>query len=189
MVEPKQKECANQECEKTFPQFNSLDKWCSAPCKRKCQELKAKKKADSPKQFDELKAAFDVRSKSLPKLESEAKIEFQKSTRWRDRDKGCVSCPSQNALEWHGGHYMKAELYSGVIFDEMNCHKQCRHCNIDLDGNKEGYRAGLILRYGLDYVEAIEFKAKLTRSYKWSREELIEIKAKYRRLNLEAQKQ
>ncbi len=187
--EPKFKKCASEECENTFRQFNSLQKYCSASCQRTCQVQKDKKLIRESKQFDDLKQVYDVRNKSLSVLEAEAKREFQKYIRWRDRDKECISCQTVNAIEWHGGHYLKAELYSGVVLDEMNCHKQCKKCNIHLDGNNEAFKVGLICRYGVAYTAEIELKAVKTRYYKWSREELIEIKAKYRRLNLEAQKQ
>jgi hypothetical protein len=43
---------------------------------------------------------------------------------------------------------LKAEIYSGVIFNPANCHKQCRKMQPLLGGNELMYRQGLIARYG-----------------------------------------
>lgn len=81
---------------------------------------------------------------------------------------------------WDAGHYRKAEIYTGVIFDEDNTAKQCRRCNYFLHGNEEQYRKGLIDRIGFDAVVDLEERADLTRMHKWTDEELEAIKKKYR---------
>jgi len=65
----------------------------------------------------------------------------------------------------------------------MNVHKQCRKCNRFLGGNELNYREGLIIRYGLEYVEEVETRANNTRNQGWNRTELTEIKEKYRLMN------
>lgn len=81
---------------------------------------------------------------------------------------------------WDAGHYLKAEIYSGLVFEETNVHKQCRKCNHYLGGNELGYRDGLIKRYGIAYVLELENKKLTGRYYKWSDEELETIKTKYK---------
>jgi len=97
----------------------------------------------------------------------------------RDKDKGCVSCGTINSDLFDGGHYFKAELFSGLIFDERNCHKQCRKCNRFLGGNEIQYRLGLVQRFGIDFVEELEADSIGKRVYKFSKEELIAKKLKY----------
>jgi 5-bromo-4-chloroindolyl phosphate hydrolysis protein len=77
---------------------------------------------------------------------------------------------------------LKAEVFSGLIFDETNVHKQCKKCNHFLDGNELGYRDGLINRYGIAYVLELENKKLTGRHYEYSREELEAIKQKYSKL-------
>jgi len=45
------------------------------------------------------------------------------------------------------------------------------------------YRDGLITRYGLEYVDEIETRAKNTRNQGWNRTKLTERKEKYRLMN------
>jgi len=84
--------------------------------------------------------------KTLSEYEEEAKKSFQKWVRLRDAEFNCISCNGNDKDLWDGGHYFKAELFSGLIFNEMNCHKQCRKCNRFLNGNELQYRFGLILK-------------------------------------------
>ncbi len=135
------------------------------------KDVKAKSKAKTNKQRENLK--------TLSQLESEAKKPFQKFIRLRDAERNCISCNTPTTTIWDGGHFYKAEIYSGLIFHENNCHKQCRKCNTFLGGNENNYRLGLIDRYGIDYVEALDVLANETRQYKYSREELANLKRKY----------
>jgi len=117
--------------------------------------------------------------KSISQLISEAKKPFQKWIRLRDINKGCISCGTTDSDIWDAGHYLKAELYTGLIFDETNVHKQCRKCNSFLGGNEVNYRKGLINRFGEDFVNNLEESANDKRQYKYTREELLNIKLEY----------
>ncbi len=118
--------------------------------------------------------------KTLTDYENEAKKEFQKYIRKRDENLPCVSCGTFQTDIWDGGHFKKAELYSGVIFDEMNCHRQCRKCNRFLGGNELNYREGLVKRYGIDYVLEIEERALRLKRHKYNKEDLIGLKNLYK---------
>jgi len=66
------------------------------------------------------------------------------------------------------------------MFDERNCHKQCNtHCNKYLSGNLLEYRKGLIVRYGLDFVNELESESDAKRDFKYTREQLIAKKLQY----------
>ena len=75
------------------------------------------------------------------------------------------------------GHYRSVGAASHLRFNEDNCHAQSKHGNQYKSGNAVDYRINLINRIGLDRVEALECDNK---PRKWTREELIEIKARYR---------
>lgn len=133
------------------------------------------------KEWRERKKALSLTSKSYSKLKSEAKSMVQKYCRLRDSNLPCISCGKTKTNQWDGGHYRKAEIYSGVIFDERNVNKQCsRPCNKDLHGNEVQYRIGLIAKIGLKEVEELEELANRTRYLKWSRDELNSIIEKYK---------
>ncbi len=138
---------------------------------------KRKLKVKSDKWKEEKKVLRD-NTKKLSKYEAEAKKSFQKYIRLRDAGKECVSC-LKHKESYDGGHYKKAEIYSGVIFHEMNCHAQCRKCNRFLNGNELNYRKGLIIRYSEEYANFIEDLANSTRIKKYTKQELIDIKKKY----------
>lgn len=122
--------------------------------------------------------------KKLSEYEAEAKAEFQKWIRYRDRDLPCISCGTMTCDEWAGGHFYPAGIYSGLMLYENNCHKQCnQYCNKYLNGNLHEYRKGLINRYGKDYVDELDEAANAGRNRKYTKLELIEIKDKYKNKN------
>jgi hypothetical protein len=125
------------------------------------------------------KADLRQKLKTLSQYEAEAKKSFQKYVRLRDKDLACISCNEMVKDLWDGGHYFKAEIFSGLIFNEKNCHKQCRKCNRFLGGNELQYRKGLLARFGWEYVAKLENIADENRVYKYTKDELIEIKKKY----------
>jgi hypothetical protein len=150
-------------------------------CNYKCaiQHSKNLKKIKEQKEWKAEKSVLKDKLKTLGQFEAEAKTSFQKWVRMRDRDMPCISCGVKDTDLFDGGHYFKAELFSGLIFDERNCHKQCRKCNRFLNGNELQYRSGLIKRYGIDFVTNLESISDSKRVYKYSREELIAKKIQY----------
>lgn len=118
--------------------------------------------------------------KTLSQYEADAKKSFQKFIRLRDKDLPCISCNNSNTTDWAGGHYFSAGMYSGLMFDERNCHKQCNtYCNKHLSGNLLEYRKGLILRYGMDFVNQLESESNEKRNFKYTKEQLIAKKLQY----------
>jgi len=150
-------------------------------CNYKCaiQHSKNLKKIKEQKEWKAEKSVLKDKLKTLGQFEAEAKTSFQKWVRMRDKDMPCISCGVKDTDLFDGGHYFKAELFSGLIFDERNCHKQCRKCNRFLNGNELQYRSGLIKRYGIDFVTNLESISDSKRVYKYSREELIAKKIQY----------
>jgi len=118
-------------------------------------------------------------NKTISQLIGEAKKPFQKFIRFRDANLPCISCGTVKAQIWDGGHFYKAELYTGLIFNEDNSHKQCRKCNTFLGGNENNYRLGLIERFGIKFVEELDELSINSRTYKFEKDELREIKQKY----------
>lgn len=174
-------------CNEHFQQIQPLQYLCLPPnpCSWKYQEVltankKAKEERDYSKQCRAERKAYYDKHKKLSAYESEARTEFQKWIRLRDFGLPCISCGCLNAKQWDGGHFLKAELFTGLIFNEKNCHKQCSVCNDHKSGNELEYRDGLIARYGLPYVDQLEAIKKDNRQYKFTKQELIDIKETYK---------
>ena len=113
--------------------------------------------------------------KSLPYLKKHARKKFQEWVRKRDENEPCISCGKPYADKWDGGHYYKAELYSTLIFNEVNCNKQCVACNFSDDANKANYKEGLIKKYGQDAFDELEHLAKMDKLVKFKPDKLYYI--------------
>jgi hypothetical protein len=167
----KQKKC--KICRVEFSPFRPLQSVCSVEC-----SISAAKEKEE-KEWRKRKAEGLKSLKTLSQYEQDARKVFQQFIRLRDKDLPCISCGVLTAKQWDGGHYFKAELYSGLIFNEDNCHKQCSRCNRELHGNESNYRIGLVKKIGEQAVKWLEdFKDEL-RTRKYTKEELLEIKTLY----------
>lgn len=65
-------------------------------------------------------------------------------------------------------------------FNEMNCNAQCRKCNRFMEGNMQGYRQGLVAKYGEQKVLMLE--AMKSQKRKYSDFGLIELTKYYKAL-------
>lgn len=171
--------CKN--CKDKFEQKAFNQKFCM---KDECIEAfwvwyKLENEKKFKKQCSVERKQYYEKNKKISDYKSDARKVFQKWIRKRDEQLPCISCGCMTAKQWDGGHYLKAELFSGLIFNEQNCHKQCSVCNDFKSGNELEYRDGLIKRYGESYVFHIENTKNLYRVKKWTKEELIAIKEKY----------
>lgn len=141
--------------------------------------IKGKKQVENKKKKE--RAELKESLKSISAVINDVKKVFQTFIRLRDKNKPCISCGNKNPTDWCGSHYFPAGVYSGLIFDERNCHGACNsYCNMYLSGNLVNYRIGLIERYGEEYVLKLEQDSLNLKQYKYTREELQQIKEKYK---------
>ena len=95
------------------------------------------------------------RAKLIDKLD---KV-FSLFIRLRDSQNGafkCISCGQWKRFEQADcGHYVNRQ-HMALRYSEMNCNAQCRKCNRFMEGNIQGYRKGLIEKYGEPQVELLE---------------------------------
>lgn len=87
---------------------------------------------------------------------------FSEYIRIRDSDGNgfiiCISCGK--LIPWKEsdcGHYVNRK-HNALRYDEYNCNAQCRACNRFDEGNIQGYRKGLIKKYGIKLVDMLEIK-------------------------------
>lgn len=187
MIKPKPKFCVV--CGGKL--YRSTAKVCSVNCslqynienpetvKSFIKEQQEKKLKQEKRELESWRKQEKQKQKSLTDLENEAKVVFQKWVRLRDQDLPCISSGVTFSPIWDGGHFYEANQYSGLIFEPMNCHKQSRADNYFKHSNNEGYRRGLLERYGKEYLDKLDKMAVEKRNYKYTREELIAIKKKY----------
>lgn len=165
-------------CKEIFTPVQFAQSVCGYKCaikhSKKLKELK------NQREWKAEKAILKDNIKTLSQYEADAKKVFQKYVRMRDKDKPCISCNNINATDWAGGHFYSAGMYSGLMFDERNCHKQCNsHCNKFLSGNLLEYRKGLIKRYGKEFVTELDEISNEKKNYKYTKQELIAKKLQY----------
>lgn len=132
------------------------------------------KRADIRKRKEALKSRGDY--------VKTAQHAFNGFIRERDHYKPCISCGAHSLSRFGGGedagHYRSRGSAPHLALVVFNCHKQCKKCNRELSGNTVEYRARLIKRYGVKYVEAIEADQ---RPRKYNIEQLKRIAKLFRR--------
>ena len=94
---------------------------------------------------------------------------MSKFIRLRDADASgygrCISCGK--LVHWSeadNGHFINRG-HLNTRYDEQNCNLQCRSCNRFDEGNNEGYRRGLIAKYGEEVVNHLYLKKHIFRKY------------------------
>lgn len=141
---------ACQSCGSSFIPFLPMARACSPTCALKL--VRTEKKA--------AKVQLKVR-KEKAKTNGQRKAEAQAAiNHWivhvRDADQPCISCGRFHQGVWHAGHYRSRGSSPHLSLDPRNLAKQCAPCNLHLHGNLIAYRLGLIERYGISHVEALE---------------------------------
>lgn len=171
-------------CRQPFTSPVPFQTWCSFDCAVVIANKKLeKKKAEAKKVERKRDAETRVRLKTKPQLTKEAQREFNRYIRLRDANQGCICCGQPLGAGsigggYDAGHYRSVGSAPHLRFDERNVHAQRKRCNRYGAGRAVEYRAGLITRYGLEFVESIE--ADQTPKHH-TREELIAIRDEYRR--------
>lgn len=98
---------------------------------------------------------------------------FSAYIRQRDSANGwfiCISCGTPQSTQegnLHAGHYHKSSMSMALRYDEKNVNGQCYHCNIRLEGNRQGYEKGLIKKYGPAVIQ--DFDIRKNNKVKWTR--------------------
>ena len=121
------------------------------------------------------------KAKSLPKLKAEAQLVFNAYIRKRDEGLPCISCGEFKPLQ--AGHYFPCQGYDGLRFNEDNVNGECSGCNCFDGSHLIHYGTNLIERIGKERYnklmsDALAYKQN---GYKWSRSEVTEIIAKYKK--------
>lgn len=132
-----------------------IDAWAEAREAKKEREEAKKVRMAAKVERAETKRRKEA-NKTVGQRRTEVQVELN---RWvvhvRDADLPCISCGCTHA-RWNAGHYRSRGSAVHLSIEPTNVHKQCVRCNLELHGNLIEYRKGLIARYGVEYVEAVE---------------------------------
>ena len=147
MPEDKARHVLHEEC---------MQPWIDGQLAKQAAARLKKQRAD-----DRVKKAETRRQREKLKTNGHRKAEAQAAlNRWivhvRDAGEPCISCGRHHQGMYHAGHYRSRGSAPHLALDPRNLHKQCAPCNLYLHGNLIEYRAGLIRRHGLEFVEALE---------------------------------
>ncbi len=183
MLQPVRSEKKCRACQARFIPTRPLQVACCPDCAqtlaRRNREKAEKRAATIERQ--KTRAALEA-LKTIPQLIAEADRAFCAWVRARDAGKPCICCgataksSSLTGGEWDAGHYRSRGAASHLRYHEDNAHAQLKQCNrraFDV----AAYRARLIERIGLARVEALEDD---NGTHKWTRDELREIRDRYR---------
>lgn len=135
-----------------------------------CSPLCAIEIARAKREQAERKARSDERKKDRERREKlkrrkdwmkDARDAVHKYVRLRDAGRGCISCSATLQLGGTGGgfdagHFRSVGSAPHLRYDTRNIHGQCKRCNQYLSGNAIEYRAGLIQRFGAEFVDELE---------------------------------
>lgn len=135
--------------------------WLDAQAKKKAIAEEKKRKAEA-KVDKARRAKLDDTPSNRKALAQAAVNEF---VRMRDAHLPCISCGCTHSPAWHAGHYRSRGSAPHLALDPRNLNRQCAQCNLHLHGNLIEYRKGLVERYGISHVEALESDQE-SRGYK-----------------------
>lgn len=172
----KEKTCTGPDCGRLFMPVRPMQSVCSPACAGR------KVRADKKREREEIrqrKAAI----KSLRELLAETQVAFNAYIRARDEGKPCICCgkpfePAKHGGSMDAGHYLSRGSSPQHRFNEDNVFGQRKNCNRPGGTTRDAFRAGVIARIGLARVEALEADNHVP---KWERQQLIDLKATYRR--------
>lgn len=167
---PREKTCKG--CGEKFQPVRPMQTACKPAC-----AVTVAQRTRERKERAELREAKQ-KAKTRGDWLREAQAAFNSWARARDEDLPCISCGRWHNGQWHAGHYMSTGARPNLRFDEQNVHKQCSVCNNHLHGNLVNYRRSLIVKIGLEAVEALEADQSIK---KYSIEDLKQIKQEYTR--------
>jgi hypothetical protein len=180
----RQRKCG--QCGERFQPRNSMTRWCSTECGAALGLARLEKAKEKAAHADRTSTRAQLEAlKTVPILKREAQQAFNAFIRARDRGAGwaCICCGKP--LQWDvrggavdAGHYRSTGSADNLRFNEANVHAQRSDCNRFGAGRAVDYRIGLVVRIGLEAVEALE---ACNAPIKWSRDELRATRDMYRR--------
>lgn len=150
-----------KQCGDVFQRRTSTQTVCSPKCAHAWTEkLKAQKQARAAKAERKSMKERAEKIKTRAQHMKEAQAAVNAYVRERDFGKPCISCGLPPKQVFGGavdcGHYRSVGSAPNCRFNLRNLAAQCVKCNRYLGSNSVEMRKGMIARFGLESVEALE---------------------------------
>lgn len=145
-------------CSELYVMYNSLRPYCSASCGSKyALKLIANKEKKEASDWRKEKKILGVEVYSK-EYRSAFQREINKLSRLIDNEfwDSCIDCKREYGKQVDGAHFHSVGANSSTRWNLHNIHSASSQCNKFSDTHKEGYRIGLIERYGNEYMEMID---------------------------------
>lgn len=162
-------------CGETFTARTTLHRVCSVRCSVRLKKVeKAEERAKVRTVREE--------GKRLGTLIAEAQAAFNAYIRARDAGLPCICCgkpfePMKPGGSVDAGHFRARSVAPHLRFHEDNVFAQRKNCNRPGGTTYAAFRAGVVARIGEERVVALETNNAI---HKWTKDEVREIRAKYR---------
>lgn len=142
--------------------YGGLKAFCCYECLRKFIDSERGQKAVRSVKRQDLKERKE-KLKTRRDFLKEAQAAFNRYVRIRDEERPCISCGSLLQEQKQGGvrdcgHMLSRGAYPDARhrFGLDNTASQCVKCNRFLSGNVANFRKGMIARWGVHRIEAME---------------------------------
>ena len=128
-----------------------------------------------------------TKRRTKSQLEKELDRVFSIFIRMRDSNEDgdalCFTCGKADKwLNMDNGHYI-SRAHRSTRWNELNCHIQCKRCNIFMNGNYPSYALNLTRVFGAGVLEELSALKNITTRFTAS--DLEELIAKYREINVQ----
>jgi len=138
-------------CKEEYQKWTTTQKACSPKCA--IELVQAARANERRKDTSKRKQAL----KTLSDWLREAQTACNAYIRERDRGLPCISCGNTRDVKYCAGHYKTRGGHPELRFHPFNINRQCDwNCNLNLSGNIEKYRVGLINKIGQANVDWLE---------------------------------
>jgi len=149
-----------------YPSGNFCDQLCAAGWAVDEARKKTQKHFERSQQLKKMKP-IDLKRAELPWQHEQTQKVFNRlrvaeELKWFE-DQGleptCISCQSPLVNDtWSCGHFKTVGSNGRLRYDRRNTFLQClTNCNKNQSGNLNGYRKGLLLRFGIEGDDIIRY--------------------------------
>jgi len=152
--QPKPKKCAV--CKEKFTPQRMGQNVCGVKCS--IAMIPIKERAKIKKEVKD----YRLKTKKISEWIAEAQTAINSYVRARDHEEPCISCGFMVVKDyltggaWHAGHYRSRGSAGHLRFNLHNIHRQCAECNLHRSGSVTDYRERLMVKIGVEKVEALE---------------------------------
>jgi hypothetical protein len=89
---------------------------------------------------------------------------FNEFIRLRDSKLACISCRTRPVQQ--AGHFHSTGKcpQPAMRFNEENVNGQCVYCNYTLGGNPDGYKKGIVEKYGKGIIRKLDIKRSVSQN-------------------------